>query len=156
MYSGVRPSYSDLESVAKRLIFLCLKCQVGKSFADSFRVKPTNFPSTQNIFLTLSWQTSYIYKSYHTANLQMLHFIYYSTNLCTEYFNMLHTLHFFSLQNAVYFIMLPFLVPALFTFYIQGVLKLKKKSGAKGLNIERQLHVSPARRNLHQAAHEQR
>jgi hypothetical protein len=31
---------------------------------------------------------------------------------------MLHTLR-FSLQNAVYFIMVPFLVPVLFTFYIQ-------------------------------------
>jgi len=35
---------------------------------------------------------------------------------------MLHTLR-FSLQNAVYFIMLPFLVHVLFTFYLQGVLK---------------------------------
>jgi thiosulfate reductase cytochrome b subunit len=40
----------------------------------------------------------------------------YSTNIRTEYF--IHTAlsQFFSLQNAVYFIMLPFLVPVLFTF----------------------------------------
>ena len=50
----------------------------------------------------------------------------YSTNICTEYFK--HALHspFFSLQNAVCFIMLICLVPVLLTFYIQGVLKLKK------------------------------
>jgi hypothetical protein len=43
----------------------------------------------------------------------------YSTSIRTEYFK--HSAHspFFPLQNAVYFIMLPFLVPVLFTFYIQ-------------------------------------
>jgi len=51
----------------------------------------------------------------------------YSTNIGTEYFK--HALKSppFSLQNAVCFIMLNCLDPALITFYIQGVLKLKKK-----------------------------
>ena len=50
----------------------------------------------------------------------------YSTNIGTEYFK--HGIYssFFSLQNAVCFIILTYLVPVLFTFYIQGMLKLKK------------------------------
>jgi len=71
-----------------------------------------------------------------TAPLTSKRFILYiySTNVSTGYLK--HALYspFFPLQNAVYFIMLTCLVPVLYTFYIKGVLKLKKNnSGAKGL-----------------------
>ena len=44
----------------------------------------------------------------------------YSTNVGTEYFKHgIYSPFFFSLQNAVCFIILTYLVPVLFTFYIQ-------------------------------------
>ena len=66
--------------------------------------------------------------SVRTAPLTSKRFILYiySTNTCIEYFK--HGIYcpFFSLQNAVCFIILTYLVPVLFTFYIQSVLNLKK------------------------------
>ena len=50
----------------------------------------------------------------------------YSTNIGTEYFKRGIYPPFLSLQNSVCFMILTYLVPVLFTFYIRGVLKLKK------------------------------
>jgi len=51
----------------------------------------------------------------------------YSTNIGTEYFKHGINSPFFSLQNAIFFIILTYLVPVLLAFYIQSVLKLKQK-----------------------------
>jgi len=65
---------------------------------------------------------------HRTANLQSGILYIYSTNIGTEYFkHSVYSPFFFPLQNAVSFIILTYLVPVLFTFYIQGVIKLKKK-----------------------------
>jgi len=57
----------------------------------------------------------------------------YSTNMGNEYFK--HAAHspFFSLQNAVCFTMLPFLVPVLCTFNIKCAKIKKQNSGTKGI-----------------------
>ena len=63
---------------------------------------------------------------YRTANLESCILYIYSTNIGTEHFKYAVYSPFFPLQNAVCFIILSYLVPVLFAFYIQGVLKLKK------------------------------
>ena len=55
----------------------------------------------------------------------------YSTNIGTEYFKHGTFSRFYPLQNTFRFIILTYLVPVLFTFHMQDVLKLKKNNFSK-------------------------
>ena len=101
------------------MIYMAFGYRMLRGFAKvSLRLGQTVNPLTPN--------DPYISRTAPLTSKRCILYIY-STNVGTEYFK--HALYspFFSLQNAVCFIMLICLVPVLFTFYIQGVLKLKKE-----------------------------
>jgi len=97
------------------------------TFSCFFRIKiPFITPIKCTDFLN-SLKPNHSYRG-RTAQLtsKVAFYVIYSTNIGTEYFK--HGIYspFFPFQNAVCFIILTYLVPVLITFYIQGVLKLKK------------------------------
>jgi len=78
--------------------------------------KPTRCNSGSIVFNLLKPNDIFICR---TAALTSRRYILniYSTNIHTEYFKHAAKSPFFSLQNAVYFIMLPCLVPVLFSHF---------------------------------------
>ena len=81
-----------------------------------------------NMWLKLNPSTPNDPYSGRTAPLTSKRYILYiySINIGTEHFKYGIYSPFLSLQNAICFIILTYLVPVLFTFYIQSVLKLKE------------------------------
>ena len=103
----------------------CLYSQLKVLSSATIATVVRSLPGTDSLLNTLTPNDHYSGRTAPLTSKRCVLYIY-SSNIGIEYFK--HGIYslFFSLQNAICFIILTYLVPVLFTFYLQGVLKLKK------------------------------
>jgi len=91
--------------------------------ASMLQEQKLNYPKTKiNLLNPLTPNDQYSGRTAPVTSKGCILYIY-STNISTEYFKRCIYCPFLSLQNAVYFTILTYLIPVLFIFYIEDVLK---------------------------------
>jgi len=109
-----------------RFKFRCNILIRGKIIKEMSGSVVSGTPCTKRYLNPLTPNDNYSSRTAPITSKRLILYIY-STNTVTEYFKLVIYSPFFPLENAVCFIILTYLVPVLFTFYIWGVLKLKKR-----------------------------
>jgi len=107
----------------------CEVCVAIHRSVSLFFCAEFNFRGSSFVWhLYINLLTPSVNYSGHTAPLssKVAFYIFIQQIYILNILNMVYTLCLFSLQNAICFIILTYLVRVLFTFYIQGVLKFKK------------------------------
>jgi len=113
--------YSPFFPLQNAVCFIILTYLVPVLFKFYIFIQQIWVPNILNMVYTIRFSSSKC-SLFHSSNVfgsYIIHILYiYSTNIGTEHFK--HGIYslFFPLQNAVCFIILTYLVPVLFTFYI--------------------------------------